>query len=309
MAEYRFERLSEAHFPALAVLFREVFGFRAPPTYFQQKYDTTYLGVSHVCFVACLNEKAVAFHGCLPLGFSFLGKKYLAAQTCDYLTLEAHRGKGLNKTLGEKSYALMKSEGIGFLCTLNSDVTFAVHSTLGWLDPEVMHRYHFATGAPPLAKVARRIRQFDPAYQAWVHRVFKRYRLPEAWFPNPLAEAGWLCADYTPAYFGYKKFTPNFIVALDGVPLWIKVDGVLQIGAMGAFSPKKFPAILTKLRALGRLAGVGELLFQTAPGTPLDAALSQLTPPLPSWRVGYFDLGAGLPVEKLKLNFAELDTF
>jgi hypothetical protein len=308
-AEYRFERLSDRHWPTLAKLFRSVFGFRAPVDYFRKKYDTRYSGANQVCALALCGGEAVAFHGCLPFLFSFSEKKYLAAQTCDYLTLPEHRGKGLNKQLGNLSYELMRGAGVGFLFTFNSDVTFAVHRGLGWYDVESLHRYHFATGVPPISKIARRLRALDPAYRSWVRRAFRPFALSESWFPNPLAAEGWLCAEYTPEYFAYKTFTPNHLLDIQGVPVWVKVDGVLQVGAIGACPPDKIPAVVSELRRLGRTVGAGEVLFQTSPHTGLDAALQRMRAPLPSWRMGFFDLGSGVPAERVKLNFAELDTY
>jgi hypothetical protein len=307
--EYRLERLSDQHWSALAKLFRLVFGFRAPAAYFQKKYDTQYTGASQVCALALVGDEAVAFHGCLPARFSFLEKKYLAAQTCDYLTLPEHRGKGLNKQLGNLSYELMRQAGIGFLFTFNSDVTFAVHRGLGWHDVESMHRYHFATGVPPISKIARRLRALDPAYQSWVRRAFRPFALSEKGLANPLADEGWLCAEYTPEYFAYKSFTPNHVLDIQGVPVWVKVDGLLQVGAVGSCPAEKIPAVVSELRRLGRKVGAGEVLFQISPHTGLDTALQGMRAALPSWRMGFFDLGSGVPAEKVKLNFAELDTY
>ncbi|RLE17992.1 MAG: hypothetical protein DRJ65_22005 [Acidobacteria bacterium] len=306
---YRFERLRDDNMEDLQFLFREVLGRRFPISYLQQKYNTSFTGVRHLTHIAYHRSQPVSFYGVVPTFFSWNNNRYLAAQTCDYLTLRSHQRKGLHRQLSDRAFELMRHHGVTIAFALMSDDSLASGKKLGWNLLGRMQAFVIPCVTLPVAKAVRKLRFANTLFDSFTHRVFREHTIPSEDYRNSLIEEGWLGVEYSPDFFAYKTFTNNFHIKLDGVTAWIKADRNLLVGDLNFKTDQALEQAIVRLKRFAALSGFTEIIIQASSETRLLAHLESRYSSHPSWTIGYIDLGSGLPTEKLRCNFGDFDTF
>tara|TARA_R110000796_G_scaffold252640_2_gene389796 strand:+ start:44588 stop:45511 length:924 start_codon:yes stop_codon:yes gene_type:complete len=305
---YRYERLSDNRIADVQYLFKEVFKKNVSSEYLLKKYATDYVGVKHMCFLAYHDSMPVAFYGAIPQLFNYDQQLFKVAHACDSITLPSHHRKGLHTNLAIRSYELMRENNIKFVYAMHSENTMRATKKLGWKVGESMIRYHIKILTVPIAKVTSRLGFLDSAYQRKVKRILSRFEI-QASLLNPLHNENWLCHAYSSSFFDYKNFSPNYLIEIKGVKMWLKVQSIIHVGAFHAESTLDLKVALKDLVQVGKKIGANEIQFHVSENTAQNSQLNQLHSGLNSWTVGYLDLGSSMPLDKLKLNYGDHDTF
>src|SRR5437588_761672 len=111
--EYIVERLGKKNLGDLDKLHTAVYGKRQSAGYFGKKYDTAYLGVEYIGYIAYDNNRVpIAYYGIVPCFIRYNNQLYLGAQSVDTMTHEKYRFKGLFVQLANLTYDLAMDEGI-----------------------------------------------------------------------------------------------------------------------------------------------------------------------------------------------------
>ncbi len=306
---YRFERLRDDNMEDLQFLFREVLNRRFSVAYLRQKYNTSFTGVRHLTHIAYHRSQPVSFYGVVPTFFSWKNRRHLAAQTCDYLTLRSHQRKGLHRQLSDRAFELMRSNGVTVAYALMSDDSLASGRKLGWNLLGRMQAFVIPCVTLPVAKAVRKLSFANALFDSVTRRVFRKCTIPSQNYRNSLIEEGWLGVEYSPDFFAYKTFTNNFHIKLDGVTAWIKADRNLLVGDLNFKTDLALERAIVRLRRFAALSGFTEIIIQASSETRLLAYLEARYSSRLSWTIGYIDLGSGLPINKLRCNFGDFDTF
>ena len=306
---YRIETLADHHFEALARLFQIVFAKKHDPELLRRKYDSSHLGIAPITSLAFEGETAVAFYGLIPTSLQRGEERYLGAQSCDYLTHPDHRRKGLHKTLSDLAFERAKAAGISTLFAFMNNDSLASGKRLGWTLTGQMKAYTIPTGALPLAKGLRKLGLGQNSIRRRTESVFNQYQIERSELRNQLNDEGFLCVEHSPAYFGYKQYSHNFAVRIGSSQFWLKGDRNLLVGSIHFEAEAQLHRDLETLRTLSAKAGFSEMILQAGEGTRLYDALEPNYQSVPSWTMGFYDLGAGLSGDALRLHFGDFDTF
>lgn len=305
---YRYERLSDDRIADVQLLFRKVFKKNVSTEYLLKKYATDHVGVKHMCFLAYHDNMPVAFYGAVPQLFNYDQQFFKVAHACDSITLPSHHRKGIHTNLALRSYDLMRENSIKFVYAMHSENTLRATKKLGWKVGENMIRYHIPIFTLPLAKVTNRISFLDHTYQKKVKNILSHLKL-QTDFWNPLKDENWLSHAYSESFFDYKNFSPNHLIEIKGVKMWLKVHSIIHVGAFHAESVLALKTAIAELVQIGKKIGAPQIQFHTSGHTIQNSQLNELHSGLKSWTVGYLDLESALPLDKFKLNYGDHDTF
>jgi len=280
-------------------LFLRVFRKKVSTEYIQKKYDTFYSACNPVAGIAFLKNEPVAFYGAVPVEIKHGNNLFTAAHACDSMTLNKYRGIGLHYTLALLSYEEMKRQGIKFVFAMHSDNTLKATEKLNWSTGKPLSRFHLPTNLSPAAKLLS---------------VFKKNKLisvkdDRASFYNPLEENDAMHIHYSEKYLSYKSFAENKIIELAGCKLWVKMNKALWIGAVNGINDTNAAETMETLKLFAQKNKIEEIIFQTTHGTAFHELLSRHLTPVDSFPLGYLPFDKTIDPEKIKLNFADLDSF
>lgn len=301
---FTYKRLSEGNFKDLQYLFLNVFNKKKTIHYLKNKYNTSYLGIKNICFLAYHNDKPVAFYGAIPQKFTSNSSTILVAHACDSFTLKEYQNKGLHYNLALKSYELMRTEGIKMVYAYHSENTYYSTKKLSWLEHKKMQRFHFRIATLPLAKIAKKTR-LNSLYQNicgnYLRRFETLYIIPDS--SNKFKQ------NYDSDFLHYKNnFNQHYFIKLHDYKFWIKIDSVLHVGFFSSKSDQDFELALKKLKKISAVLGINEILFQVVIDSKEYEILSKIKTTKPSWLIGYLPFEP-INMENFEFNYADLDTF
>ncbi len=300
--------LTDEWIPPLAALFKRVFGRPFNSEDLRHKYDTGFLGIGSLGRLAVDGNRVVASAGILPQRFISKNRQWLAGQVCDLAALPEVRGTGIHTRLLTEALDITRQRGVDFFFTLPND---QAHSALGrhgfsWLDR--MHGFRIPVTTVPLGRLARRIPLMRRLHLLIASKILSR---PEATdeLQNSQAANDALHIDYSRSYLHSKRRRPSAVINAGGTTAWVAAASALEIGDLGLAGVDDLAPALGALVRVARKIGCSSLLFQCSVGSTLETALSRRFTGFDSWPVGVLRCLPDIPVEDLRLNFGDLDTF
>lgn len=307
---HHIERLSPENIHHLAPLFRDVFGKKVPLSHIRGKYDTSVAGKSHYGFIGFDREnRPVAFHGCVPYRVAYKNIVETGAQFGDAMTLKAYNGKGIFTLLGKMTEELLAADGIHFAYGLpNQNSEYGYINKLKWITHERLLRFRLPVKTFPLERIMRRA-GLEARYQRFVKNKLRPFLCEERLLPNSAIDHEHAGVLHDEQFFGYKTYTPNHVIRLGDVKMWIKARGILLVGDMDAHDEKRMLAAIENLRKLAARLGTGEIVLQLHPGTEQEKIMSRHFQSYPSFPVCYNPFSTKIPLEKLRLVYGDIDTF
>jgi hypothetical protein len=94
------------------------------------------------------------------------------------------------------------------------------------------------------------------------------------------------------------------------VKFWLGIEGGgMRVGDVHFETAEQFLAGLEALRSLSRRLGFRHILFQTYPGSKLDAALATRFKGFESWMAGYLEVLPGMDFQQYRPNYGDQDSF
>lgn len=307
--KYEFVPLTEDNIMLLQGLYQEVFGISYSLEQIKAKYRPAYTGIEAQGHFAFYQDKAVAFHGAIPVLMNYKGHIELSAQYGDAMTLKDHTGQGLFTRLGELSDERLKLHGVKFVWGFpNQNSEYGYVNKLNWKGKERMRCYIFKLKPLSSELVFRKTKVFEKNKQAQIKKKLK---------PLIIKKSGSLSIDFehgggvdrSDAHYAYKSFSPNYFIQLNETKVWIKTLGGLLVGDMEAKSGNQVNQTILELKKLANELGLNKVVIQASPGSKLNQILAKKYNSIDSWLIGYKNFNSEIPFEELDFTYGDLDTF
>jgi GNAT superfamily N-acetyltransferase len=303
-----YKRLSEADFPALAILFRDGFHFNAGESYLRRKYDNAHIDLPVTAHIAFDGKKAVAFYGSVPMPVRMGEKRFRAVQICDFITLPDYRRKGIHARLADMTLEAARKGGADFAFAMHTEASLASSLRLGWKQFYALQVFSIPSGGIPWVAIGRRIPPLARQQEEKIRKHLLSLQIPRESYKNSFPVTS-LHIDYSPAYMKFRTYTENYTLRIAGVPVWVKPDTRLRVGDINIPGNTELDPVVEELINLTRKFGLRELIFQTRPDTRLQEVLEGYSAPVPGFLFASTDFTGQAPVADLKLNYGDLDTF
>jgi len=303
ISEYSIVRLNKDNLADIAKLHAEVYSVAPPYNYFHKKYDTAFAKVENVGFLAYdKDHRPAAYYGVMPCFIQFGDKIILTAQSGDTMTHPKHRGKGLIVKLSNITFDLCKELGIQLLFGFPNQEFYPIMIRhLGWKETEKLIRFEIPV------RISLKRFLFKPS-QKKRETVLQKLLLPENGIRNSVITDGFggVCKDE--AFFNYKTFSKTYVLKTSCAEIWVKINNQLVIGDIKVVKndPQTF---FSEVKTLAREIGVDKITFQVSPGCFLHDFFAAHYKPIPSFPVLLKDFGSGVPIEKIKFTFSDIDIF
>ncbi len=308
--KYIIQRLSSVNIVDISTLYETVYKRKISAVQLLKKYNTTHTEIDFTGFIAYdLADNPIAFFGVTPCYIQYNHHLILAGQATDAMTLPEVRMTGLFSELSQKTYDLCEANGIKILFGFPNQTSFKVmHNKHGWQMIGAMKRFSIYVSAVPLQKICSKFSVTRRLYKNYSGWVLEKYLHPKSDFKNPILDEGFVGIFYDDSYFNYKKFTNNKLLKISGALVWINIKKSLVIGNM-VVANNNFKKVITQLKQLAIKLGVTEIQFQVSPETALHKLLSSSYESLPSFKIIVKDFSSGIPLDKIKFSYSDIDIF
>jgi hypothetical protein len=277
--DYSFERVTNAHYPLLQLLFADAFHQKISIEEITRRFDTRSLGAGLVGFIAIQNvtRKPAAYYGVFPVHITFNGRTILAAQSGDTMTHHEHRRKGLFIQLATLTAEICKEEGINLLFGSPNQSSYKgfVHH-LQWEHKEDIVRYDLKSAfkAMPLPKLFQVDKQPHSLYFKYARFVLKKWIVPSPDTFHHTAINNYAAVFRNKAYINYKMSTNKFFIRIDEVVFWIRLSDVIWIGDVSDYT-KVTASILQQLQRLAFWLGYNTIVLHLNESLTLPAVFNR----------------------------------
>jgi len=308
--DYTIERLCKNRFDDLDKLQRAIYRKPHAPGYFAKKYNTAYTGVENVGYLA-YNDKhePIAFYGVIPYFIRYRDQLYLAAQSADNMTHPTYRFKGLFVQLANLTFDLAREEGISLIFGFpNQNALHGFLVKLKWHLTEMMDCYNIPVGIPPLENLARKMPITRNMYQKYQQQVLKKYLVNAKGIENSVFKDDFAGVNRNSHYLNYRGYHDTRVLKLGKAYLWVKIRNGLIIGDVTC-EREDFYDMMQQLHKLALKLGVHRIQFHTSHQTHLANLLAEKYESIPSYYVLFKDLSSGIPLDRIKFTYADIELF
>lgn len=268
-----------------------------------QKVKPSFIAISDT------NEPA-SFYGIITQRASYNQQIFDIAQSCDSMTHKDHGGQGLFVKVAETAYDYLKTQNINFVYGFPNTVIYDLRKVkLKWEHHENINVYKETIQTLPFDKLIKKLSFLRTTYHSYLRWVFSKYISQNNFFSNSLIEKNVCCIIHDHEYFEYKNAENKFILNLNGINFWIKVDGILLVGDFENTSPEKFEVAYLTLKKIAKKAGISNITFHYQEGTLNDKLLKgklRLSSTMP---LGYKHLTDEHADKVFKFAGADFDTW
>ena len=306
---YQFKRLTKTDYPKWATFFSLVFNKKIAPEFYHKKYNSQHLGKGVLaCFAHDENDEMVAAYTNIPYEFIHNGQLHLGLQNCDDATHPQHQRKGLSTDIAKHCFELAKQENYTWIFGLPNETLSHVFRKLNWIFLENFKLYDIKIKTIPIFGICHRL-GLTSFYGKYANFCLKNYKIPPVSF-NSFDDSTYLIVHRSPEHLAYKAGLNNFFIKIGEVIFWIKlIGGSLVIGDLKASSEQELQFSMTKLKKLCAKLGLKSIVFQTQTGSNVQKYFAKTYDSKDSLPIFYMNFGTNLPLKKIKLTFADFDTF
>ncbi len=278
-AEYKYERLSQLHYPLLQKLFFRVYMVRLSPEDLEKRFNTSLLGKNVIGFIAIHNisKEPAAYYGVFPMTVLIEDKAISIGQSGDLMTDPLHRNKNLFIQLAELAHKVCNEEGMKIIISQpNENSLHGFVNKLGFkkMDEIIRWDLRLKLKTIPLSKLVYRYKSILKLYLPYAKLILKKYIIstpPQ--FNNPLkVSIGKVIRDG--AYIGYKNSNDRFFIKIDTIILWIRLTDVFWIGDFSDYENIN-TAMIKKIKKLAFLLGYNTISFNMNLSVPLPKSLDE----------------------------------
>ncbi len=309
-SEYSIARLDENKLKDLETLYKTVYGQKPGKNYLLNKYNTAYTGAQYIGHIAYESENIpVAYFGVIPCFIQYNDQIVLAAQAADAMTLFQYRYRGFFIELAKKTFDLCRTAGIQLVFGFPNQNSYhgLVHK-LGWKMTEYMERFSIPVNSFPLESLSQHLEWTKWMYKKYTKWILNKYFLPDLGLPNSVIAEGFGGVYRNERYLKYKSYSETKVIKIGDAKVWMKIQNDFIIGDL-EMAEDDFDAVINGIQKIAKRLGAANIFFQVSPGIQLHELFAKKYKPIPSFPVIFLDLGAGIPLNKLKFSFADIDIF
>jgi hypothetical protein len=237
------------------------------------------------------------------------GKVIPAAQSADTMTHPNYRSKGLFGQLSKLTFELCRELGIRLIFGFPNQNFYKAAVNTGWKEIGALDCFVIPLKTVALESIAGRLAILKPAFQSYARHILGKYRLPDPGLPNSLFDEGFGGVLRDDRYLRYKTYSRTSVIEIGRARIWFKIRNGFIIGDLMGLDPNNFPAVMGLIQKIAKRSGVKELQFHASRGTRVHALFAAAYPARPSFPVIFQDFGSGIPLEKIKFTFADIDIF
>ncbi len=268
-----------------------------------QKINPSFIAVSE------FNEPA-SFYGIITQRAAYNQEIFDIAQSCDSMTHKDHSGQGLFVKVAETAYDFLKTQNINFVYGFPNNVIYDLRKIkLKWEHHENINVYKEKIQTLPFDKLVKKMPFLRTAYHSYLKWVFSKYKSQNTFFSNSLIEKDTCCIVHDQDYFEYKNTENKYILKINGINFWIKVDGILWVGDFENCATEKFEVAYDTLKSIAKKAGISNILFHYQEGTLNDKLLGSKISLSSTMPLGYRHLSNEHVAKAFKFAGADFDTW
>ncbi len=304
---FTFQRLTPENIYWLQELHKAEYGQNVSLSYLMQKYSAGHLCNRMYGYLAMYNNKAVAVTAAIPYLLQYNGIVELTAQEADTITLQQFRGKGLFTTLSKLLHDDLVRDGFSCVWTFPSKKGEVIYHKLNWQQVSSINGYCIPVAGRYVAYARRQINALVYGNMATQH-FFKQILSAEKPVPS-FAGNQYVSVCRNDGHYRYKDFGGSFCITVNGKRIWLKQVGSLNIGELDPLTTSEVIPLVNELKKYALKAGAQNIYFQTSAGSVNDIAFSQHFEKFDSWKLGCYNFNSQFPLDKLRVTWADLDTF
>lgn len=308
---YRYERFNQDKIDDLLLLFLESDKRKVSREKFVMKYQTDYLGVAYVGFLAYdENNKPAAFYGVIPTeAHNKHGEPILVAQSADTITHPKHQKKGLFVKLAEMTYQLATELEIHFLYGIPNYLSYpGFVKKLGWTHDGNLQKFNIHLKTIPIGNLVKRYPVFNPLYQKYCSLIFRIFT------QKPKNETFTECKHEfqilaTPNFISYKNYTSKHIRQISACDVWFSQESFLKIGEIQGLNEQNVGPLIKRLKLIGFLVGAHKIVYQCNTIHENCDLLSKHIEPEEGLPIIFKNLSNQYEITDFAVKFADVDTF
>jgi hypothetical protein len=308
--EYSIVRLDENKLNDLETLYKAVYGHKPAKDYLLKKYNTAYTGTQYIGHIAYDSENIpVAYFGVIPCFIKYNDQIVLSAQAADAMTLSQYRYKGFFVELAKNTFDLCKAAGIQLIFGFpNQNSYYGLVHKLGWKMTEYMERFSIPVDSFPLESLSQHFGWLKWMYKEYTNWVLHKNISLQPGLSNSVVAEGFGGVYRDDRYLQYKTYSNTQVIKIGNAKIWMKIQNGFIIGDL-ELTEFDFDVVIDRLKKIAKRLGAANIFFQVSPGTQVHHLFAKKYKPIPSFPVIFLDLGARIPLNKLKFSFADIDIF
>ncbi len=310
--DYVFERLDESRYKDLQFLYKYAFSEITTIDFLRKKYNTSFTGIKNIGFIAyhSITKEPAAYYGVFPLMVQYNKQNYLAAQSGDTMTHPNHRGKGLFIELAKKTYELAKNSGVEFVFGFPNQNSYpGFVNKLNWKHYSNVNHYKIIASSIPLDKVVKKF----PTLGFINNIVWPKPKAIESnkQLANSLISQSneYGCVIHNDDYYKYKTYYPSYVIEIEGIKCWVKVDGRLWVGDIQFCEEDKFNKVIRTLISFAKSKFCSSVQFSFFENSLYDNWIKKNHKIQSSIAVGCLDLSGKVDPINFAYQAADFDTF
>jgi hypothetical protein len=225
------------------------------------------------------------------------------------MTHPDYRNKGLFVELASRTFELCSQVSIKLLFGFpNQNSLPGFINKLGWQMAGRMDRFVIPVKTLPAEKLAIKFPSLKKLYSWYTNRVLKKHLTPLPGISSSALTTGYDGLLRNQGYLQNKTYSATRVISINGADIWIKINNGLLIGDI-LVTAEKFILVINQLVNIARKLGLSQVQFHVSRGTPTHQLFALHYKAGDSFPVIFKDLGSGVPTDKIKFTFADIDIF
>jgi hypothetical protein len=162
------------------------------------------------------------------------------------------------------------------------------------------------TGTIAYGRLVKRLPFLSHLYDSILVRVLGHNRVTPTFFDDEVT----IGVKHDETFCRYKTYHNTYIVSINGCSAWIRMDGVLRVGAVKGIDKGKFLHFLKRLKSIAARWGCSEVTFITSKYSSLYKVIIKTLTPRDAFPIGYLPLqNDHLSLEHASFEYCDIDIF
>jgi hypothetical protein len=260
---YTFKRITPELLVDLNRIFIETKGSGYNIEYLSNKFNTLFLGISYVGYLAYSeNNEPAAFYGVFPCLMEQNGETFLVAQSGDTITHIDHQKKGLFIELAKRTYELCIELSIKLVFGFPNENSYpGFIRKLNWLDFGAFQTFQVRLKNIPVKRILEKLNlPFESLYLKPILSIFTK-RISSSDFKFNVYNRT-MHIKHDSGFLKYKNSNSVFFITYKSWKILFSINGSsLIVGYLEKESTHIKSDAFSTLKKLGIMLGVDEVRF------------------------------------------------